>query len=252
MSDKVQSVDRVFDIIDALSAFPRGLALSDLAEQVGLHVSTTYRLLGMLVSRGYAAKDVESGKYRLTLRMFEIGSRIAASTNLVSAARPFLEYLADLTGETIHLVLRDRDEIVYMYKDSRPEMEGRTASFVGLRAPMYCTGVGKAILAALPENEVREIWSRTHIIKFTPQTITTYAALRRELELVRQQGYAIDNEEHEKGVRCVASVITDYDRRPVAAMSISAPADSMSEERIIDLSAHIRGATARISALLGS
>jgi len=244
MSDKVQSVDRVFDIIDALSAFPRGLALSDLAEQVGLHVSTTYRLLGMLVSRGYAAKDVESGKYRLTLRMFEIGSRIAASTNLVSAARPFLEYLADLTGETIHLVLRDRDEIVYMYKDSRPEMEGRTASFVGLRAPMYCTGVGKAILAALPENEVREIWSRTHIIKFTPQTITTYAALRRELEL--------DNEEHEKGVRCVASVITDYDRRPVAAMSISAPADSMSEERIIDLSAHIRGATARISALLGS
>ena len=102
----VQSIDRVLDLIETLSSASHGMTLTDLSASVGLHVSTTHRLLSSLVSRGYVQKDGETGKYRLTLRMFEIGSRVLDGLNLVSIARPHLEYLADLTRETIHLVAR--------------------------------------------------------------------------------------------------------------------------------------------------
>lgn len=105
----VQSIDRLFDIVEALSNAPRGMALSDLSAAVGLHTSTTHRLLAALVARGYVQKDIESGKYRLTMRLFEVGSRAVGGMNIVSLARPYLEHLAATTHEAIHLVVRDGD-----------------------------------------------------------------------------------------------------------------------------------------------
>lgn len=102
----VQSIDRLFDIVEALSNAPRGMALSDLSAAVGLHTSTTHRLLAALVARGYVQKDIESGKYRLTMRLFEVGSRAVGGMNIVSLARPYLEHLAATTHEAIHLVVR--------------------------------------------------------------------------------------------------------------------------------------------------
>lgn len=150
----VQSIDRLFDIVEALSNAPRGMALSDLSAAVGLHTSTTHRLLAALVARGYVQKDIESGKYRLTMRLFEVGSRAVGGMNIVSLARPYLEHLAATTHEAIHLVVRDGDEVVYLYKENMGDSTVRMASFVGLRNPMYCTAVGKSILSCLPEAEV--------------------------------------------------------------------------------------------------
>lgn len=209
----VQSIDRLFDIVEALSNAPRGMALRDLSAAVGLHTSTTHRLLAALVARGYVQKDIESGKYRLTMRLFEVGSRAVGGMNIVSLARPYLEHLAATTHEAIHLVVRDGDEVVYLYKENMGDSTVRMASFVGLRNPMYCTAVGKSILSCLPEAEVAAIWQRTVITRFTPHTIVDYADLIAELVKARQNGWAADREEHELGVSCIAAPLLDFTAR---------------------------------------
>lgn len=247
----VQSIDRVFDIVEALSSVSHGMTLTDLSAAVGLHVSTTHRLLSALVSRGYVQKDIETGKYRLTMRLFEVGSRVVGGMNLVSVSRPFLEHLADFTGETIHLVARHGDEVVYLYKEDTSSSVVRMASFVGSRSPMYCTAVGKCILSHLPENEVRGIWDRSVITPFTPRTIVRLSSLLKELELVRSQGYAVDREEHELGIICIAAPVFDYSGAPVAAISVSAPAARIDRERLDSYSRQIIISANGITNLLG-
>ena len=171
--------------------------------------------------------------------------------NLVSVSRPFLEHLASATGETIHLVARHGDEVVYLYKEDTSNSIVRMASFVGLRNPMYCTSVGKCILAYLPEDEVRAIWSRTVVTAFTPNTITDYDALTRELAAVRRDGYAMDNEEHELGVVCIGAPIFDYSGSPVAALSVSFPASRIGEERRVAFARDIKTNARAITNLLG-
>ena len=229
----VQSIDRLFDIVEAQSNAPRGMALSDLSAAVGLHTSTTHRLLAALVARGYVQKDIESGKYRLTMRLFEVGSRAVGGMNIVSLARPYLEHLAATTHEAIHLVVRDGDEVVYLYKENMGDSTVRMASFVGLRNPMYCTAVGKSILSCLPEVEVAAIWQRTVITRFTPHTIVDYADLIAELVKARQNGWAADREEHELGVSCIAAPLLDFHGAPLGAISVSLPTARLSAEREI-------------------
>ena len=148
MADKsgVQSVERIFQLIESLAAHPAGAGLQRLAQDTGLAKSTVHRLLASLVSLGYAAQD-ENGRYRLTLKMFELSSGIVNSMDIMDVAKVHLERLAQRTGEAVHLVIRDGQDIVYIYKTESGPM--RMSSRVGLRSPLYCTGVGKAILATL-------------------------------------------------------------------------------------------------------
>ena len=247
----VQSIDRLFDIVEALSNAPRGMALSDLSAAVGLHTSTTHRLLAALVARGYVQKDIESGKYRLTMRLFEVGSRAVGGMNIVSLARPYLEHLAATTHEAIHLVVRDGDEVVYLYKENMGDSTVRMASFVGLRNPMYCTAVGKSILSCLPEAEVAAIWRRTVITRFTPHTIVDYADLIADLVRARQNGWAADREEHELGVSCIAAPLLDFHDAPLGAISVSMPTVRLSAEREIFFSHAVCSCARAISGLLG-
>ena len=247
----VQSVDRVLDIAEALATVPQGMLLSDLAAATGLHISTAHRLAGALVERGYACKDQESGKYRLTLRLFEIGSRVSNILNLLSAARPLLDDLAAYSQEVVHLVERDGAEVVYLYKAEPARPLVRTASFVGCRNPMYCTGVGKSILANLPEEEVERVWAESDVQAFTQYTILDLPSLRRELEQVRRQGFAVDDEEHEAGIRCVASPIFNCAGKPVAAVSISAPVSRLDQTVMVQMLPKLMNLTREISQLLG-
>ena len=169
----VQPIDRVLDIFETLSAAPQGLTLSDLAAATSLHVSTAHRLLASLANRGYVRKDAENGKYRLTLRIYEISRRVSTVLNLFSASKPLLEKLSNDVKEIVHLVERDGNEVVYLHKFEPLFRPISITSSVGLHNPMYCTGVGKSIMAYLPEKEVRAIWDGTQVIPFTPKTITT-------------------------------------------------------------------------------
>ena len=231
-SDKggVQSVARIFELIEVLAAHPAGASLQRLAEDAHLAKSTTHRLLGSLVSLGYAAQDGETGKYRLTLKMFEISSGIVNSMDVMSVAKVHLERLAQRTGEAVHLVIRDAQDIVYIYKTESGPM--RMSSRVGLRSPLYCTGVGKAILATLTEEEVEDVWRHSNPQKLTGRTVTDLPALCAQLNEVRACGYAIDDEENELGIRCVALAIPGPGGKADSAFSISGLAPYMTPERI--------------------
>ena len=231
MADKsgVQSVERIFQLIESLAAHPAGAGLQRLAQDTGLAKSTVHRLLASLVSLGYAAQD-ENGRYRLTLKMFELSSGIVNSMDIMDVAKVHLERLAQRTGEAVHLVIRDGQDIVYIYKTESGPM--RMSSRVGLRSPLYCTGVGKAILAGLPEQEVDEVWRHSTPKKLTGRTITDLPTLKLQLAEVRACGYAIDDEENELGIRCVAVAIPGPGGRPEGAFSISGLAPYMSDERI--------------------
>lgn len=250
MADKsgVQSVERIFQLIESLAAHPAGAGLQRLAQDTGLAKSTVHRLLASLVSLGYAAQD-ENGRYRLTLKMFELSSGIVNSMDIMDVAKVHLERLAQRTGEAVHLVIRDGQDIVYIYKTESGPM--RMSSRVGLRSPLYCTGVGKAILATLPADEVAQIWQHTIPQKLTAHTIVEFDALQAQLTEVRTNGYAIDDEENELGVRCVAVAIPGVGGRADSAFSISGLAPYMTPERIRRIATLAQDARTDIMADLG-
>ena len=244
----VQSVERIFQLIESLAAHPAGAGLQRLAQDTDLAKSTVHRLLASLVSLGYAAQD-ENGRYRLTLKMFELSSGIVNSMDIKDVAKVHLERLAQRTGEAVHLVIRDGQDIVYIYKTESGPM--RMSSRVGLRSPLYCTGVGKAILATLPADEVTNIWQHTTPQKLTTHTIVEFDAQQAQLAEVRTNGYAIDDEENELGVRCVAVAIPGVGGRADSAFSISGLAPYMTPERIRRIATLAQDARTDIMADLG-
>ena len=226
----VQSVERIFQLIEQLASHPAGASLQRLAQETGLAKSTVHRLLASLVSLGYAAQEPETGRYRLTLKMFELSSGIVNSMEIMDVAKAHLERLSQRTGEAVHLVIRDARDIVYIYKTESGPM--RMSSRVGLRSPLYCTGVGKAILATLTEEEVEDVWRHSNPQKLTGRTVTDLPALCAQLNEVRACGYAIDDEENELGIRCVALAIPGPGGKADSAFSISGLAPYMTPERI--------------------
>ena len=226
----VQSVERIVQLIAQLASHPAGASLQRLAQETGLAKSTVHRLLASLVSLGYAAQEPETGRYRLTLKMFELSSGIVNSMEIMDVAKAHLERLSQRTGEAVHLVIRDAQDIVYIYKTESGPM--RMSSRVGLRSPLYCTGVGKAILATLPPEEVEDVWNHSSLKKLTSRTVVDLTEMRDQLAEVRANGYAIDDEENEMGVRCVAVAIPGPDGRAESAFSISGLAPYMTPERI--------------------
>ena len=214
----VQSVERIFQLIEQLASHPAGASLQRLAQETGLAKSTVHRLLASLVSLGYAAQEPETGRYRLTLKMFELSSGIVNSMEIMDVAKAHLERLSQRTGEAVHLVIRDAQDIVYIYKTES--------------GPLYCTGVGKAILATLPPEEVEDVWNHSSLKKLTSRTVVDLTEMQDQLAEVRANGYAIDDEENEMGVRCVAVAIPGPDGRAESAFSISGLAPYMTPERI--------------------
>lgn len=245
----VQSVERILGIIEVLAAHPAGVGLQKLAAEAGLAKSTTHRLLASLVQLGYARQDSVTGHYRLTLKMFELSSGIVNSMDIMGVAKLHLERLAQRTGEAVHLVIRDGRDIVYIYKTESGPM--RMSSRVGLRSPLYCTGVGKAILATLPPAEVEAVWNGSRPKKLTGRTVADLPHLQAQLEEVRANGYAIDDEENELGVRCVAVAIPGADGRAESAFSISGLTPYMTPERIRRIAAMALDSRTDILADLG-
>ena len=226
----LQSVERIFALIELLAAHPAGASLQTLAQGTALAKSTVHRLLASLVGLGYVSQEETSGRYRLTLKMFELSSGIVNDMAIMEVAKAHLERLAQRTGEAVHLVIRDGQDIVYIYKTENGPM--RMSSRVGMRSPLYCTGVGKAILATLPAGEVAQVWAASRPRKLTERTVADLPHLQEQLETVRAKGYAVDDEENELGVRCVAVAIPGPDGRADSAFSISGLTPYMTPERI--------------------
>ncbi|MGN1386093.1 MAG: IclR family transcriptional regulator [Bacillus sp. (in: firmicutes)] len=246
----VKSVSRALDIITMLSLKKGGLGVTEIANQIDINKSSVYRILSTLVQYGYVEQDTDTGRYKLGYKFLEISSKLLESIDLRGEARPFLQELENETNEVVHLVVYDQGEVVYIEKLEGNELL-RMHSKVGKRAPMHCTSVGKAILAQLPDNVIESILERKGMPVHTIHTITDKDVFMMELEQVRQKGYALDLEENELGITCIAVPIFDHTGKVVSAVSISGPTIRMTEERLEQLHKRMITIGKQISERLG-
>lgn len=226
MSSVVQSVDRALDILELLSYHVEGLSIKEISEALDYHKSTVHRLLGTLIQKGYVSQNQKTAHYHVTLKLFQLGSRKVEKLDLIQLSKPYLNKLARISGEVVHLVLRDQQDIIYVDKVEGDQII-RMHSHIGQRRPMYCTAVGKAILSTLPVEEVEKVFVNSTIEALTEKTITTIDQLLQERELIIRKGYALDQEENEIGVTCVAVAIVGMDGMSQGAISISGPTQRM-------------------------
>jgi DNA-binding IclR family transcriptional regulator len=247
---KVQVLDRALAALAILANSPSDCSLAELCPALKLHKSTVHRLMMVLEQHRLVVKNMETGRYRLGLRLYELGSRAIDGLDLRGRARPYLDHLQAEFGETVFLCILDEGQVFYVEK-VESQQSVRTACTVGSRAPAYCTAVGKAMLAELAEPEVSDIIRRWGLKAVTPNTITTATALKAELRAVRSRGYAIDNEEKEEGLRCVSAAVRGHSGKLFAAMSVSGPAFRMTKERIPEIGRALMEAAGKLSAELG-
>lgn len=248
----VQSVTRTLDILEALAFAEEELSLNRLQAQLSLPPSTLHRLLGTLIERGYVEQNSDNHHYGPGLKILEIAEAAKRNTRfeLGHVVRPFLERLTDDIGETSNFVIRKDDSVVYVEQVSS-QHSVRMFTEVGHRAPLYCTGAGKAIISCLPADAVEAYLSTVALEQLTPHTLASIEALTRDVSCIRERGFAVDNEEFELGVRCVAAPILDASGRCAGAMSVSGPTTRMSLERAQSLGPHVRDVSNLCSARLG-
>ncbi|WP_408955394.1 IclR family transcriptional regulator [Natroniella sp. ANB-PHB2] len=227
-SKKVQSVDRALDILEILVEVQRPITLSELSKRADLNISTAHRLLNTLVMRGFAAQE-ESGKYKLGLHLFEIAGTLENSMDLKTVVKPYLEEIVEECNETVNLVILDQGEVLYVDQVESTNMIRMFAN-VGSRGPAHSLGAGKVLLAHLDEEQLDQILDQIELKEFTTNTITDPAKLKEELAKIRELDYAVDFEEMEEGVRCVAAPIRDGNGEVVAAISVSGPNIRITEQ----------------------
>lgn len=244
----VQTIERALRLLDVLARHDAGI--SELARATGLHKATVHRLIKTLLQLGLVELGPDGARYRLGLRLLELGGRVLARLDVREVARPYLADLRDRTRLTVHMAVLDGTDVVYVEKLDSPA-NLRMASFVGTRSPAYCTALGKAILAVLPEREREAILQRTRLVPRTPQTITTVEALRQELAATRARGFAIDNVENEEGIRCVGAPVYGHGGRVVASVSVSGPIFSVTLDRVDELGRAVVETAHAVSHALG-
>jgi len=218
----IQSLERAFAIIEAM-ADNHEIGVTELAKATGLNKTTVFRMLDTLVNLGYVPRDGKTEKYSLTLKFLKISSEQLASYDIHKKMHPILKQIADESGETVHLVERQGEQVVYIDKCESTTNSVRMVSRIGMTLDVFTTAVGKAMLATLTNKEICRLWESCPHSKKTEFTITDVNEYLKEIETVRLSGYATDDEENELGVRCVAVAIPDAYSEYKYAVSISAP-----------------------------
>ena len=246
---RVQVLERALGILDEL-ALQDQLAPGEIASRLSLHKSTAHRLLAVLEKSGYVERSAANGKYSLGMKLIELGTRASSRLDLCELAGPVLDRLMERTGETAHIGILSQGAVISI-ADSESYKTLRTPSTVGRRNPAHCSSQGKVLMAGLSSTELRAFIGANALKKFTRRTISTLAALQREVAQVRQQGYAIDDQEFEEGLKCVGAPIRDRFGSVVAAISVAGPAMRLSEARMPDLIGVVVDAAAGLSRALG-
>jgi len=246
---RVQVLDRSFRILDAVATASEELSPTELASSLRLHKSTIHRLLVVLENQRFVRRTA-NGKYGLGTKLIEMGSRAMEQLELGEHALPYLRRLVDETGETAHVAVLSGTEMT-----SIANVAGRwtltAPSTVGRRTQIYCTAVGKAFIAFLPDERIEPLLLRLLLRPHTRRTITSLPVLRVELARIRRRGYAVDNEEAEEGLRCIGAPVRDCTGEVVASISIAGPVFRIQKGRVAELSRAVVKAADDLSADLG-
>lgn len=248
-TSSVRTLERGLLVLSALAELGEA-TLTQLAKQVGLSASTAYRLLETLRQQGYVEWEEKNGLFSVGLRAYQVGAAFSVRNTLFGAAQPEMQALVGELNETANLAVRRAGEAIYVQQVEAQQMM-RMFTQIGALAPLHCSGVGKVLAAWLPETELRRLVGAGPYPAFTPHSLTTKDALFHELAKVRAQGYALDDEEREIGVRCLATPIWNAEEEVVAALSVSAPTTRFPKEQIPLVLEHVRTSSQRISARLG-
>jgi len=240
---------KVLSIFDLLDRSHDGLQLRAIAEQTKLNKSTAYRFLAHLERAGYLVRD-NTGAYLLGPRLVHLGSGSTYQYTIRKVSRPILESLWRGTGETVNLAVLDGREVLYLDVIESPH-NFRLVSQVGMRRPLHCTALGKAVLAWQSANFRDELFATTKFEKLTPHSITRSSELIAELGRIQRRGYALDDEEVELGARCVAAPVMDASGQIAAGISVSGPTIRMSRTRTAQIADEVRRAALDISVHLG-
>lgn len=238
VKNPIQVADKLFSILETL-AYQGPMGLQDLSVYCKINKSTTHRTLNSLLYMGYVKQDSTTLKYRLSFKIWELASQLTSKLDIIEITRPVIKELVLKISETVHLVCRDGNNAVYIDKVESYSNTIRMASKVGSSIPLYCSAVGKALLAGMSDTEIAHIWNMSELSTHTEHTIIDFSTFMDEIEVIRKLGYALDNEENEKGVRCIAVALSTQTSRPTYAFSISAPIDRMSDLRISELAPEV-------------
>ena len=250
-NNTVQSLERAIMLLEELARHQDGCGITYLSSLTGLHKSTVHRILNTLAVKGYIEKNAETEKYSLGMKFLYLSSAILDQMDIRKIAKPLLEELCSKTGEVVHLSIMDDGEAVYIDKVENPHKSIRMYSQIGKRVPLHCTGVGKILIAWLPDKDVEAILEKHGMEPFTPYTITDIEKMKEHLKMIRKMGYAFDEMEHEEGIRCVAAPIYDIKGKVIASVSVSGPVLHVTKERMPELIKEVIKTAEEISYHLG-
>ena len=250
-SELTKSLSRALRILNAIAAAGRPLGVTDIARRVGVHKSSVYRLLRTMVEYNYLEQHETTSEYWLGTQLSRLGQLAALHLELPRIARPHVEQLARRTRETANLVKLDGELCIYLISVQTEHSIGMIARPAGATDAIYCTAVGKAMLAFMPERRAESILSRVEFVPRTKATLRTPEAVLAALPEVRARGYSVDNEENEENVRCVGSPVFDRRAEVIGAVSISGPAFRFTDAFIAEMAPHVKACAISISAELG-
>lgn len=242
---QIQSVARAMEIIRCFAAND-SLSLAEIAKQMNLNKSTAFGIVNTLATYGFLEKDEDSKRYRLGIALFEYGSKVLARTDVRELAKRACTPLAKKYSAAVHIATHSNGGVLYLEKLVYDSVFSISSSSVGMRAPMHCTGVGKAMLAFLSEEYIRR-YLHFPLESFTPNTITGREELMRELQSIRESGIAVDNEEIERGLFCVAAPVLQQDGMPSLAISLSLPLGRLEKLDLDELKADVKSCAGQIT-----
>lgn len=250
IENKVQTIDRALDIIELLATAKEGLGVTEIGQNIGLHKSTVYRLLTALSARGYIEKDSKNSTYKIGLKFIEISGLFLKKLELKTEALPFMRKLAETIGQPVHLAIMEGTDVIYIEKVELVNSI-RMYSQIGRRAPVHCSAIGKILLTGLHPNRLMEVLESIKFEKYTPNTILSKEDLKQEVQRVSIQGWAVDNEEHEPNIRCIAAPIFDYTGKIIAAVSVSGESRIIKIESDLEIARHVIESAGSISKRMG-
>lgn len=247
----IKTLGKLMAVLDCFSTTEKHLTVTEIAERTKLPRSTAHRSILALKEVGFLEQDQRRDEYRLGLRLFQLGATVLDNMDIQREARPFVEALSGLTGESVHLCVFDGERMVFVERAAGGPTGSQNATIIMELSPCYCTGVGKATLAFQPDDVIEKVIA-AGLTPFTVNTITSPDRLREELALIRDRGYALDREEHKTDVCCVAAPIRSASGRVIAAVSASGPAAQMTSEVSEGFAPYVVGHANAISRRLGA